>query len=52
MGQLNTPAIWARLHRYFDAVPAVTTFTFVSDDLAGFFSILFLKKDQWTLSIS
>ena len=63
MGQFNTPAIWARLHRYFDAVPAVTTFTFVSDDLAGFFfqfcswrktsgrcQSVSCRVDKWTLN--
>ena len=37
MGQFNTPAIWARLHRYFEDVPTDITLTFVNDDLVGFF---------------
>ena len=37
MGQLNTPAIWARLHRYFEDVPTDIALTFVHDDLVSFF---------------
>ena len=38
MGQLNTPAIWARLHRHFEDVHTDITLTFVNHDLVGFFN--------------